>query len=129
VDGKEVAFISAGRKATVEAIRAAAPIVLEPIVNIEVSTPENAMGDIAGDLSSRRGHVTGTQGSQSARRQGMVSVSGEVPLAEISDYASRLKSLTGGQGAYNIEFAHHAQVPPQVQSKLAASFRPRDEEE
>jgi elongation factor G len=129
VDGKEVAFISAGRKATVEAVRAAAPIVLEPIVSIEVSTPDTAMGDIAGDLSSRRGHVTGTQSGSAARRQGMVSVSGEVPLAEIADYASRLKSLTGGQGAYSIEFARHAQVPPQIQQKLAASFKVKDEDD
>jgi elongation factor G len=52
-----------------------------------------------------------------------------VPLAEITDYASRLKSMTGGQGAYSIEFARYAQVPPQVQQKLAAAFRPREEEE
>ncbi len=129
VDGKDVAFFSAGRKATVEAIRAAGPIVLEPIVSIEVITPESAMGDVAGDLSSRRGHVTGTQGSQAARRQGLLTVSGEVPLAEIADYASRLKSMTGGQGAYGIEFAHYAQVPPQVQQKLAASFNLKEDEE
>ena len=129
VDGKDVAFFSAGRKATVEAIRAAAAIVLEPIVSIEVTTPETAMGDIAGDLASRRGHVTGTQSSLAARRQGLVSVGGEVPLAEISDYASRLKSLTAGRGAYNIEFARYAQVPPQVQQKLAASFKLKDEDE
>ncbi|MDP2821810.1 MAG: elongation factor G [Sulfuritalea sp.] len=129
VDGKDVAFFSAGRKATVEAIRAAEAIVLEPIVSIEVITPETAMGDIAGDLASRRGHVTGTQSGLAARRQGLISVSGEVPLAEIADYASRLKSLTGGQGAYNIEFARYAQVPPQVQQKLAASFKLKDEDE
>jgi elongation factor G len=129
VDGKDVAFFSAGRKATVEAIRAAAAIVLEPIVSIEVITPETAMGDIAGDLASRRGHVTGTQSSLAARRQGLVAVSGEVPLAEITDYASRLKSMTGGRGAFSIEFARHAQVPPQTQQKLAASFKLKDEDE
>jgi elongation factor G len=129
VDGKDVAFFSAGRKATVEAIRAGAAIVLEPIVSIEVITPETAMGDIAGDLASRRGHVTGTQSGLAARRQGLVSVSGEVPLAEIADYASRLKSLTAGRGAYNIEFARYAQVPPQVQQKLAASFKLKDEDD
>ncbi len=129
VDGKDVAFFSAGRKATVEAIRAAEAIVLEPIVSIEVITPETAMGDIAGDLASRRGHVTGTQSGLAARRQGLISVSGEVPLAEIADYASRLKSLTAGRGAYNIEFARYAQVPPQVQHKLAASFKLKDEDD
>ena len=125
VDGKDVAFVTAGRKATIEAIRAAGPIVLEPIVSIEVVAPEAAIGDLTGDLSSRRGHITGTN----PRPGNTASITGEVPLAEITDYASRLKSLTGGQGAYSIEFARHAQVPPQVQQKLAAAFRPREEEE
>ena len=125
VDGKEVAFTTAGRKATIEAILAAGPIILEPIVNIEVITPENAMGDIAGDLSSRRGHVTGT----TPRSHGAVAVTGEVPLAEISDYASKLKSVTGGQGAYAIEFSRYAQVPPPVQQKLTAGHQLREDEE
>ena len=125
VDGKEVAFVTAGRKATVEAIRAANPIVLEPIVGIEIVSPEGAIGDLTGDLSSRRGHITGTN----PRPGNTASITGEVPLAEIADYASRLKSMTGGQGAYSIEFARYAQVPPQVQQKLAAAFRPREEEE
>ena len=125
VDGKDIAFVTAGRKATVEAIRAANPIVLEPIVNIEIVAPEAAIGDLTGDLSSRRGHITGTN----PRPGGTASITGEVPLAEITDYASRLKSLTGGQGAYSIEFARHAQVPPQVQQKLAAAFRPQEEED
>ncbi|MCF8198263.1 MAG: elongation factor G [Sulfuritalea sp.] len=125
VDGKEVAFVTAGRKATVEAIRAANPIVLEPIVSIEILTPETAIGDLTGDLSSRRGHITGT----SPRSGGTAAITGEVPLAEITDYASRLKSMTGGQGSYNIEFARHAQVPPQVQQKLAASFLLKDDDE
>ena len=125
VDGKEVAFVTAGRKATVEAIRGANPIVLEPIVNIEIVAPEAAIGDLTGDLSSRRGHITGT----SPRPGNTASITGEVPLAEIADYASRLKSMTGGQGAFSIEFARHAQVPPQVQQKLAASFKLKDEDE
>jgi elongation factor G len=125
VDGKDIAFVTAGRKAAVEAIRAAGPIVLEPIVSIEVVAPEAAIGDLTGDLSSRRGHITGT----SPRPGNTASITGEVPLAEITDYASRLKSMTGGQGSYNIEFIRHAQVPPQVQQKLAAAFRPQEEED
>lgn len=125
VDGKDIAFVTAGRKATVEAIRAANPIVLEPIVNIEIVAPEAAIGDLTGDLSSRRGHITGTN----PRPGGTAAITGEVPLAEITDYASRLKSMTGGQGAYSIEFARHAQVPPQVQQKLAAAFRPQEDED
>lgn len=125
VDGKEVAFVTAGRKATIAAIQAAAPIVLEPIVAIEVIAPEAAMGDLAGDLSSRRGHVTGT----TPRGFGGMAIAGEVPLAEIGDYASRLKSLTGGQGSYSIEFARYAQVPPQTQQKLASQYKIREDEE
>jgi elongation factor G len=125
VDGKEVAFVTAGRKATIEAILAAKPIMLEPIVNIEIIAPESNMGDLAGDLSSRRGHVTGT----TPRGHGSVAIAGEVPLAEITDYASRLKSMTGGQGAYTIEFARHAQVPPPLQQKLAAGHKLREDEE
>jgi translation elongation factor EF-G len=101
VDGKDIAFVTAGRKATVEAIRAANPIVLEPIVSIEIVAPEAAIGDLTGDLSSRRGHITGTN----PRPGNTASITGEVPLAEITDYASRLKSMTGGQGSYSIEFA------------------------
>jgi elongation factor G len=125
VDGKEVAFVTAGRKAAVEAIRAAAPIVLEPIVNIEVFGPESAIGDLTGDLSGKRGHITGTD----SRGGGMAAVSGQVPLAELTDFQSRLKSLTGGRGSYSIEFSHYAQVPPQQQGQMAAKFRLHEEDE
>lgn len=125
VDGKEVAFTIAGRKAVIEAIRNARPIVLEPIVGIEIVAPENAIGDLAGDLSGRRGHVTGTDG----RGHGFAAISGEVPLAELDDYQSRLKSLTGGQGSYTIDFARYAAVPPNVQQQLASRFQLHDDEE
>ena len=125
VDGKEVAFVVAGRKAVIEAIRAAKPIVLEPIVNIEIVVPENAIGDLTGDLSGRRGHITGTDG----RGHGLAAISGEVPLAELNDYQSRLKSLTGGQGSYTIEFARYAAVPPNIQQQLASKFQLHDEDE
>jgi elongation factor G len=125
VDGKEVAFVTAGRKAVVEAIRAASPIVLEPIVNIEIVVPETAIGDLAGDLASRRGHITGTD----SRPRGMAAISGEVPLAELSDYQSRLKSLTGGEGSYNITFAHYSAVPPNIQQQLASKFQLHEDDE
>lgn len=125
VDGKEVAFVTAGRKAVIEAIRAARPIVLEPIVQIEIVGPETAIGDLSGDLSGRRGHITGTDG----RGHGMAAISGEVPLAELNDYQSRLKSLTGGQGSYTIEFARYAAVPPTIQQQLASKFQLHDEDE
>jgi elongation factor G len=125
VDGKDVAFTIAGRKAVIEAIRGARPIVLEPIVNIEIVVPETAIGDLTGDLAGRRGHITGTDG----RGHGMSAITGEVPLAELNDYQSRLKSLTGGQGSYTIEFARYAAVPPNVQQQLASKFQLHDEDE
>jgi len=125
VDSKEIAFVTAGKKATMQAVRDAAAIILEPIVNLEVTAPEAAIGDLTGDLSSRRGHIKGTEG----RGQGYAAISGEVPLAEITDYQSRLKSLTAGQGSYTLEFSHYAPVPPMIQQKLVAQHKVQEEED
>ncbi len=119
VDGKEVAFFTAGRKAAAEAIRRASPIVLEPMVDIHILAPDPSIGDLTGDLAARRGHVTGTEG----RGPGTTAISAQVPLAEINEYQSRLKSLTGGRGAYDVSFSHYAQVPPGVQQHLASQFK------
>ena len=119
VDGKEVAFITAGRKAFLEAIAKARPIVLEPIVVIEVTVPEANLGDVTGDISSKRGQVTGTQ----PQRGGMVTVSGRVPLSEIDNYQSRIKALTGGAGSYSVDFSHYEPVPPNVQQQLMANHK------
>ena len=89
VDSKEVAFIAAGRKATMKAIREAAAIVLEPIVNIEVTAPESSIGDLTGDLASKRGHVTGTQ----PRAAAQASISGQVPLAELEGLSPELVAV------------------------------------
>ncbi|MBP6710909.1 MAG: elongation factor G [Propionivibrio sp.] len=119
VDSKDIAFFSAGRKATIEAIRAATPIILEPVVEIEILAPDEAVGDLAGDLSSKRGQVTGTQ----PRGAGSMAIGGKVPLAELDDYQGRLKSLTGGQGSYSIAFSHYAPVPASTQQQLASQFK------
>lgn len=124
VDSKDIAFATAGRKAVIEAVRAASPVVLEPIVNVEITAPEAAMGDITGDLSSRRGQVSGTRGLQ----LGTLAVLGQVPLSELNGYQSRLNALTGGQGAYTLAFSHYEAVPPPVQQQLAGQYRVRDEE-
>jgi elongation factor G len=124
VDGKEVAFFTAGRKAAMEAIRNAQPIVLEPVVEIEILSPENAIGDLTGDLAGKRGHITGT-----GQRGSMTAITGLVPLAELTDYQSRLKSLTGGQGSYSLSFSHYAQVPPNVQQQLMGQHKTHDDEE
>ena len=119
VDGKDIAFTSAGRKATIEAVRLARPMVLEPLVHIEVLAPEATIGDLTGDLASKRGHVTGTQ----PRPNGAVAISGLIPLAELGDYQGRLKSLTAGEGSYSIEFSHYAQVPDATQQQLASKYK------
>ncbi|HET9700816.1 MAG TPA: elongation factor G [Burkholderiales bacterium] len=125
VDSKEVAFISAGRKAFLDALEKARPIILEPIVNIEIHAPEANMGDITGDLSSRRGQVSGTD----TLRGGMVSITGVVPLAELSSYQSRLKSLTGGHGTYQLDFSHYEPAPPNIQAQLKSEFKVKREED
>lgn len=125
VDGKEIAFVSAGRKAFQDAAAKARPIVLEPVVRIELTTPEANIGDVSGDLSSRRGQITGHQ----TGRGGMLTLLGQAPMAELDSFQSRIKSLTGGQGSYNLEFSHYDPVPPNVQQQLAARFKPILEEE
>lgn len=115
VDSKEVAFIAAGKRAFMDAISRARAIILEPIVNIEITAPEASMGDIAGDLSSKRGQLSGTDSAA----PGTLVIRGQVPLSEINNYQARLKSVTAGQGSYSIEFARYDPVPPHVQKALA----------
>jgi elongation factor G len=123
VDSKEIAFMTAGKKALQAAVQAARPSVLEPIVNIEISAPEQNIGDITGDLASRRGQVSGTTSSS-----GALAVVAQAPLSELSSYQSRLNALTGGQGRYTIEFSHYEPVPPQVQQQLVSQHKVRDED-
>jgi elongation factor G len=115
VDSKEVAFIAAGKRAFMDAISKARAIVLEPIVNIEITAPEANMGDIAGDLSSKRGQLSGTDSAA----PGTLVIKGQAPLSELSNYQARLKSVTAGQGSYTIEFARYEPVPPSIQKALA----------
>jgi len=119
VDSKEVAFVSAGRKAFMDALAKARAIVLEPIVTVEVVCPEANTGDIAGDLSSRRGQVTGTRGLQ----PGVLAINGLAPLAELEGYSARLKSVTGGHGSWSMQLSHYEQAPPQLQQQLVAEHR------
>jgi elongation factor G len=115
VDSKEVAFISAGKRAFMDAIAKARPIVLEPIVHIEITAPEARMGDIAGDISGKRGQINGTDSAG----PGAVAIKGQVPLSELTNYQARLKSVTAGQGSFSIELSHYEPVPPNLQKDLA----------
>jgi elongation factor G len=125
VDGKEIAFVTAGKKAFQDAMAKAKPIVLEPIVNVELTVPEPHFGDVSGDLSGRRGQITGSQGG----RGGMMMITGTAPLAELDNFQQRLKALTAGQGSYTLELSHYEQVPPMVQQQLAAQFKPVEDEQ
>ena len=124
VDSKEVAFVAAGRKAFLDALAKAAPQVLEPIVSVEVTAPEAYMGDIAGDIASRRGQVTNTE----ALPGGDIEVTALVPLAELENYATRLHALTQGTGAWSMELSSYQPVPAARQAELAAHFKRTDED-
>ena len=120
VDSKDVAFMSAGRKAFLDALAKARPMVLEPIVNVDIIAPETKMGDIAGELSGHRGQIKGSD----TPRPGTVQISAQAPLSELEHFPARLKSLTAGHGSYSLEFSHYEPAPPQLQQKLVAAHRP-----
>ncbi len=120
VDSKDVAFMSAGRKAFLDALGKARPIVLEPIVNVQIVAPEQKMGDIAGELSGHRGQIKGSD----APRPGTVEITAQAPLSEMEQFPARLKSITAGHGSYSLEFSHYEAAPPQLQQKLISAHRP-----
>ena len=121
VDSKEVAFTSAGRKAFLEALQKAHPIVLEPVMRVEITAPSSSIGDITGDLATRRARINGNMTLPNHR----ATVQALVPLAEISEYQLRLKALTGGEGAYAMELSHYDPVPARRQQQLVQAWRPR----
>ena len=123
VDSKEVAFVAAGRKAFVTAIREAGPIVLEPIVRVTISTPSASIGDVTSDLSTRRARISGQDTLPGGRAQ----IAALVPLAELQDYLSRLKAITGGEGTYTMDLSHYDPVPARRQQELAAAFKPQED--
>ncbi|MGH8598855.1 MAG: elongation factor G, partial [Gammaproteobacteria bacterium] len=125
VDSKEVAFVTAGRKAFVEAFKQARPVILEPMVHVDIATPPHNVGDITADLATRRARIQQTELGAS----GLSAIRAEVPLAELTGYQSRLKSLTGGTGHYTMQFSHYDVVPPKTQAELTAAFRPVERDE
>ena len=124
VDSKEIAFIMAGKKAFIDAVSKAGPIVLEPIADVSVNVPSANMGDIAGELSSRRGRISDTDSLPS----GAVKISGAAPLAEMADFQARLNAITGGEGTYIMDFGSFEPAPMDIQKKLSAQFQqPEDD--
>ncbi|CAN5576853.1 elongation factor G [soil metagenome] len=115
VDSSENAFKVAGSIAFKDAMESADPVLLEPIMLLTVSVPEDAVGDVIGDLHSRRGKPLGMEPKGSATE-----VKAEVPMAEVIDYAPDLRAITGGRGDYTMEFAHHEEVPSHLAQKVIA---------
>lgn len=114
VDSKEIAFVQAGKRAFVNAVNDASPVVMEPVVDVSVTVPEACMGDVAGDLSGMRGSVKGTNVLAGGRAE----VLGQAPLKEVQGYHSRLNSLSGGEGSFTMAFSHYAAVPAMEQQAL-----------
>ncbi len=124
VDSSEMAFKLAGRLAFRKAMAQAKPTLLEPIMTVEVVAPSECMGDIVGDLNSKRGRVLGIDAK--GRNQ---AVKANVPLAEMLEFDPRLRSITGDRGDYSMEFSHYEEVPAHIQEKIIAESKPVEEEE
>ncbi|MGC9453678.1 MAG: elongation factor G [Phycisphaerae bacterium] len=125
VDSKEVAFRTAGKYAFMDAIKKAKPVLLEPMVQLEVTIPAEYMGDIASDLSGRRGRISG----QDMLPGNMCVVTATAPLSEVMQYNSQLRSITGGQGSYTMEFSHYEPVPGNVQQQIVDQVKKAAEQE
>jgi elongation factor G len=125
VDSKEVAFRTAGKFAVIDAIHKAKPVILEPVVILEITVPAQYMGDIAGDLSGRRGRILG----QEMLPGNYILIKAQAPLAEVMQYNNQLRSVTGGQGSYSMEFSHYDPVPGNVQQQIIASAAKAKEED
>jgi len=125
VDSKEVAFVAAGKRAFLDAIAKARPQILEPIVNLDVFVPDAHVGDVTGGLAGKRAQINGTD----ATGAGELVIRAQAPLAEVADYQTELKSMTGGKGRYAIEFSHYDAVPAPVQKKLVEAYKPKVEED
>ncbi|HUN82445.1 MAG TPA: elongation factor G, partial [Phycisphaerae bacterium] len=125
VDSKEVAFKTAGKYAFKDAVLKAKPVLLEPIVNIEVTVPQENVGDITGDLAQRRGRPSG----QDILPGNLAVIKAQVPLAKVADYHSRLSSITGGKGSFAMDLSHYEPVPSNEAQAIIAAYKPHKEEE
>ena len=123
VDSSEMAFKIAGSMAFKKAMQEAKPVLLEPIATVAVHVPDEQMGDIIGDLNSKRGHIQGMEPGG----DGTTTVRAQVPMAEMLRYASDLRSLTGGRGTFELEFSHYAEVPSHIADKVTVEARKQKE--
>ena len=124
VDSDEHSFKIAGARALRDAVTKAKPVLLEPIVTLEVIIPPNYMGDISGDLSSKRGRIIGMDSIGNLQV-----IKAHVPMSEIGRYSTELRSMTGGEGSYTIEFSHYDIVPAKMTQEIVARAKKEDEED
>ncbi len=120
VDSKEIAFVSAGKHAFLDAIQKARPVLLEPIVDLQVQLTETSMGSVTALLAGKRARIHGTESSAS----GELSLQAQVPLAELSDFQSELTAATAGTASFNMDFSHYDAAPASVQKRLADAYKP-----
>ncbi len=125
VDSKEVAFVTAGKKAFIDAVSKAGPQILEPIVHLEVVIPDTYMGDITSGLATKRSRINGTD----SLRGGELVIRAQVPLSEVQDYPSELKAATQGTGRYRLDFSHYEPVAGHIQKQLLDAYKPHAEED
>jgi len=118
VDSSDMAFKIAGSLAFKEAMKVARPALLEPVMNVEVYAPDQYSGDLMGDLSSRRGRISGSE----ARAHNVI-IKGQVPFAEMLSYATDLTSMTQGRATYSMEFSHYDYVPNELAEKVIAAHK------
>ena len=124
VDSKDIAFQMAGKHAFREAFLAAKPCLLEPVLVVDIKVPEDYMGDVMGDISSRRGKILGMDSEGTFQK-----VKAQVPQSEMYHYSTRLRSLTGGRGIHSEEISHYEEVPRDMQTKVTAEAKAAQEEE
>lgn len=124
VDSSDMAFQICGRKAFKEAVKQAGPTILEPIMSVEITAPDEFLGDLMGDLNSRRGRVQGMDPGD-----GQTVIRAQVPLAEMLTYSQTLRSITSGRGDFRMEFSHYDEVPRNIQEKIIAAAAGLAEEE
>jgi elongation factor G len=124
VDSSEMAFKIAGSMAFKQAAGEADAYLLEPIVKMTIAVPEDSVGDVVGDLNSRRGRPLGMEPKGSATE-----IQAEVPMAEVLDYAPDLRAITGGRGDYTMEFERYEEVPAHIAQKVIAEAKATEEEQ
>jgi elongation factor G len=124
VDSDSRSFAFAGSKAFFAAFKASKPILLEPIMTLEVTCPSDNMGDVIGDLNSRRGRVLGMD----TRGRNQV-IKAQVPMSETLKYAADLRSVTGGRGSFTMSVSHYDELPPQMAEKVIAASKVEAEED